>query len=431
MISDLEARALAAVDIDGLVETLCDLIRFESDQGREVAVQQHLAGMLEGMGMTTDVWEVGLDDVRRHPAYGAEIERERAIGVLGSWGSGHGRSLILNGHVDVVPPGEPDRWTVPPWRGTIRDGRVYGRGAVDMKGGLCCAIYAVRALMEAGVRLHGRVMIQPVAGEEDGGVGTLAAMLRGHTADAAIVLEPTEMAIAPAQGGALSFRITIPGLAAHGALRSEGVDPMEYFALIHQTLRDLEARRNRRLAHPLFSDYEIPFAICVGKVRAGIWASTVAESLVLEGRYGVGIDEDCDLARQELEQAIFDAAAGGDEWLRDNPPVVEWWGARYMPAAISPDHPVVESLSGAFQAATGSEAAIRGMPYGADMHLLVHQGNTPAVLFGPGDVRTAHAPDEFVPIPDLEAVTRALVLTIMRFCGSGQETRTGAVGQSR
>jgi len=415
--SDLETRALAAIDMDGLVDTLCDLIRFESDQGRETAIQYHMAGMLDGMGMETDAWEIPLDEVRQHSSYGAEIERDRAIGVVGHWGHGQGRSLILNGHVDVVPAGQPERWTVPPYQATVRDGRVYGRGAVDMKGGLCCAIHTVRALMKAGVNLRGRVMIQPVAGEEDGGIGTLAAILRGHTGDAAIVLEPTEMAIAPAQGGALSFRITIPGLAAHGALRSEGVDPMDYFAPVHQALRNLETRRNRRLGHPLFKDYPIPFAICVGKVRAGIWASTVAEALVLEGRYGVGIGEDCEQARRELEQTIAEVA-GQDEWLSQNPPVVEWWGARFMPAAIPADHALVTTLSGAFDTAIGWPASIRGMPYGADMHLLVNQGKTPTVLFGPGDVRQAHAPDEYVPIADLEAVTRALVLTTMRFCGT-------------
>jgi acetylornithine deacetylase len=417
--SPLETRALDAIDADSLITTLCDLIRFESDQGREVTIQHHLAGMFDGMGMQTDVWEIDLDNVRQHPSYGAEIERERAIGLLGTWGGGRGPTLILNGHVDVVPAGELARWSVPPYRGTVRDGRVYGRGAVDMKGGLCCAIHAVRALMDAGIELDGSVLIQPVAGEEDGGVGTLAAMLRGHSADAAIVLEPTELAVAPAQGGALSFRITVPGLAAHGALRAEGVDPMDYFSMIHAALRQLEKDRNRRLVHPLFEDYEIPFAICVGKVRAGIWASTVAENLVLEGRFGVGIDEDCDQARTELEDAMAEVAAS-DRWLAAHPPLVEWWGARFLPAAIAADHPLVTTLATAFDQANRAPTVVRGMPYGADMHLLVNQGNTPTVLFGPGDVRMAHVPDEFVPIDDLVAATRALVLTIMRFCGCRQ-----------
>ncbi len=412
----LEQKALAAIDLDGLVNTLCDLIRFESDRGQEVSIQHHMAGMLDGMGMTTDLWEIDLDQLRQHPAYGAEIERQRAIGLVGSWGQSQGKTLILNGHVDVVPAGDLERWTVPPYQGTIKDGRVYGRGAVDMKGGLCCAIHAVRALMDAGVELDGSVMIQPVAGEEDGGLGTLAAVERGHRADAAIVLEPTELAVAPAQAGALSFRITIPGLAAHGALRAEGVDPMDYFAIVHQALRDLEQRRNQRLRHPLFSDYPIPFAICVGKLRAGIWASTVAETLVLEGRFGVGIDEDVEQARADLEQTMADLTRV-DGWLAEHPPQLEWWGARFMPAAIAADHPLVTTLTEAWQAGNGSIAPVRGMPYGADMHLLVNQGNTPTVLFGPGDVRVAHAPDEYVPIADLEAVTRTLVLGILRFCG--------------
>ncbi|TVR98022.1 MAG: ArgE/DapE family deacylase [Wenzhouxiangellaceae bacterium] len=396
--------------------TLSDLIAYASDHGRETAIQHHMAGLLAGMGMRTDVWEIDLDSLREHPAYGAEIEREQALGVVGSWGGRRGKTLILNGHVDVVPPGEPGRWSVPPFQATVRDGRVYGRGAVDMKGGLCCAIHAVRAIMDAGLELAGEVMIQPVVGEEDGGAGTLAAVVRGHRADAAIVLEPTEMAIAPAQGGALSFRITVPGLAAHGALRTEGVDPMDFFDRIHRRLRALEQARNERLRHPLFADYAVPYAICVGKVQAGIWASTVAETLVLEGRYGVGIDEDPDQARAELDQAIADLAAT-DPWLSKHPMRVEWWGARFMPAAIPVDDPIVTELSSAWQAACGQQAMIRGMPYGADMHLLVKQGQTPTVLFGPGDVRLAHAPDEYVPIRELEAVTRTLVLTILRFCG--------------
>lgn len=413
--TDREARVLAAIDIDGLVETLCQLIAFESCHGDEVPVQQHMAALLDDLGMDTDVWEIDLSALAKHPAYGAEIERERALGVVGRWGAGRGRTLILNGHVDVVPAGEPARWRVPPFRGTMRDSRVYGRGSADMKGGLACALYAVKALRQAGVELDGSVMIQSVAGEEDGGLGTLAAIVRGHTGDGAIVLEPTELMVAPAQGGALSFRITIPGRAAHGALRTEGVDPLAKFDLIYRALAALEKNRNERLHHPLFADYELPFAICTGKLRAGIWASTVAEALVLEGRLGVGIGESCERARQELETSVQDAAMT-DAWLRDHPPIVEWWGARYEPAAIPPEHPLVTTLTGAFATANGNAPTLRGMPYGADMHLLVNHGDTPTVIFGPGDVRRAHAPDEFVPIAELEAATRTLALAILRFC---------------
>ena len=412
-----ERRVLDSVDLDGLVETLCGLIAFESLGNREIPIQEHLAGLLQSAGMETDLWEIDLPALKRHPAYGAEIERHRALGLAGRWGHGGGPRLILNGHVDVVPAGQPERWSVPPFAGTVRAGKVYGRGAADMKGGLCCALYAVRALATAGVEIDGEVMIQPVAGEEDGGMGTLAAIERGHSADAAIVLEPTGLAVAPAQAGALSFRISIPGKAAHGALRAEGVDPLDKFDGILRAIRELERRRNERLKHPLFADYEIPFAICIGRVHAGVWASTVAETLVLEGRFGLGIGEDADSARRELEEAI-DRAARRDEWLREHPPAVEWWGARYLPADIPPDHALVQTLIDSFATVSGKPPSVRGMPYGADMHLLVHQGKIPTVIFGPGDVRRAHAPDEFVPIAELETATRVLALTILRFCAA-------------
>ncbi len=289
-----------------------------------------------------------------------------------------------------------------------------------MKGGLCCALYAVRALQDAGIELEGSVAIQPVAGEEDGGMGTLAAIERGHTADAAIVLEPTGGVIAPAQAGALSFRITIPGIAAHGALRTEGVDPLDFLEPVRTALRRLEDERNRRLTHPLFDGYAVPFAVCIGRIHGGVWASTVAEAVVLEGRYGLGIGEDADAARAELEQTVA-AVAADDPWLRDHPPRVEWWGARYLPAAIPADHALVTGLAAACRDASGRAPAVRGVPYGADMHLLVHQGNTPTVIFGPGDIRRAHAPDEFVPVAELEMVARSLILMILRTCGA----RTG------
>lgn len=415
--NELESAVLAAVDVPGLVETLGELIAFESWGGNESEAQRDMAARMESLGMRTDVWEIDLPALRADPSYGAEIERERALGVVGSWGAARGRSLILNGHVDVVPAGEPARWSVPPFRATVRGGRIFGRGAADMKGGLCCALYAVRALRDAGVELEGSVMIQSVAGEEDGGMGTLATVLRGHTADAAIVLEPTELVVAPAHAGALSFRVILPGRAAHGAFRTEGVDPLERFGLIHSALAALERSRNLRLRHPLFDDYDFPYPICIGKLHAGVWASTVAESLVLEGRYGIGLGEDCEQARQELETAVA-SAARRDPWLREHPPAVEWWGARYEPAGISPDHPLVTTLTDAFAAATGARTPVRGMPYGADMHLLVNRGGVPTVLFGPGNVRAAHAPDESIAISELETATRVLALMILRFCGT-------------
>ncbi|NTW00028.1 MAG: ArgE/DapE family deacylase, partial [Oscillochloris sp.] len=303
-----------------------------------------------------------------------------------------------------------------PWRGTVADGRVYGRGALDMKGGLCCAIFAAKAIRDAGVQLRGDLKIQSVIGEEDGGLGTLASILRGHTADAAVVVEPTELRVAPAQAGAHNFRLTVYGLAAHGCVREEGVSAIEKYYPLQQAILELERERNARHRSGLFTRYALPNAICIGTVRAGDWASSVAESLVAEGRYGIAVGEDPMAARRELEDAVA-RAVDADPWLREHPPTLEWWGGMFDPASTPIGHPIVSQVTSAFANITGTPAALEGMTYGADMRLLVNVGKVPTVLFGPGDVRRAHRPDEYVDVEDLRVVVRTLVLTALRFCG--------------
>lgn len=415
--SPAQRRVLEAIDLDGLIECLAALIPFRSLGGDEAPIQDHVAARMDDLGLEVDAWDIDLDRLRRHPAYAADIERDEARGVVGRLAGGEGPTLVLNGHVDVVDAGEAAHWSVPAWEATVADGRVYGRGSADMKGGLCCALYAAKAVRDAGVDLDGSVVIQSVVGEEDGGMGTLATIERGHVGDGAIVLEPTELVIAPAQAGALNFRLTVPGRAAHGALRTEGVSPFDAYLPLYEAMRALELRRNAAVSDPLFADYELPFALCIGKVRSGIWASTVAETLVCEGRLGVAVGEEPDAAREALEGAIGEAAAR-DPWLREHPPALEWVGARFDPAAIPADHPLVTTLAGAHADATREAAMVRGVPYGADMRLLVNEAGIPTVIYGPGDVRRAHAPDEFVPIDELAAATRTLALAILRFCGA-------------
>jgi acetylornithine deacetylase len=416
-VQEIEERVLKAIDVDGMLEYLCELIAVPSVVGEETSAQEHVAAQMERCGLEVDIWELDFDELSQHSAFSVEAEREHGLGLVGVMGEdAGGRSLILNGHVDVVPVGDEGNWHYPPWRGTIAEGRVYGRGAADMKGGLCCALFAAKALFDAGVRVKGRLVVESVIGEEDGGVGTLASILRGYTADGAIVAEPTQLIVAPAQAGAFNFRVTVPGKAAHGCVREEGISPIEKFFPIHEALMDLERQRNLRLQDPLYSRYELPYALCIGTVRAGTWASSVAERLVFEGRYGISVDEDAADARRALEEAVAEAARE-DPWLREHPPLVEWWGGQFYPARILTDHPLVQTVSDAFTDAIGRPVRVEGMTYGADMRLLVDVGHTPTVLFGPGDVRASHRPDEYVPVEHLEAAVRTLALTALRFCG--------------
>ena len=417
-ITNTEQRVLDAIDIDGLLGGLDELVSVASLDGtpEEYAVQQVAASLMARSGLELDTWELDMAALRDHPSYSAEVERQRGLGVVGVLGAdGGGRSLAFNGHVDVVPAGDLANWSFPPWRATLADGNVYGRGALDMKGGLCCAIFAARAIRQAGVRLRGRLLVQSVIGEEDGGCGTLATILRGHTADGAVVVEPTELCVAPAQAGAYNFRLVVPGLSAHGCVREEGVSAIENYFPLQQAIIELERQRNARPRDPLFARYSLPYAICIGTVHAGNWASTVAERLVAEGRFGIAPGENPQAARAELEHAVARAAAA-HPWLRANPPTLTWWGGTFDAAVTPSDDPLVGTVAAAFAAVTGHEAKLEGMTYGADMRLLVNVGKIPTVLFGPGDVRKAHRPDEFVPLSDLVSVTRSLVLTAMRFC---------------
>lgn len=416
---EIERRVLDAIDIDGMLAYLCELVAVRSLSGQETAAQEHVAAQMARIGLDVDVWELDFEALSQHPAYCVEVERAHGLGVVGSMGEGNGRSLIFNGHVDVVPPGELANWSYPPWEGTLANGRVYGRGALDMKGGLCCALFAAKAIQDAGVRLKGKLMIDSVIGEEDGGVGALATVVRGYKADGAVIMEPTELMVAPAQAGALNFRITVPGYAAHGCMREEGVSAIEKFIPLYQALMALEKERNRNINNPLFANYELPYALCVGTIQAGNWASTVAERLTFEGRFGIAVGEEIHYARRLFEATVAQAAQA-DPWLRDHPPTVEWWGGQFASASIPVDHPIVSTVRHAFQQVTGTPAHLQGMTYGADMRLLVNQGGTPTLLFGPGDVRKAHQPDEYVPIDDLVTTVRTLALTALRFCGVEQ-----------
>ncbi len=412
------ARTIAAIDHDGLLATLTALVEIPSlgDEAGEIEVQQAVADLLASWGCEVDLWEIDLASLAEHPAFSAEFARHRALGVVGEYG-GDGPILVLNGHTDVVPAGDPANWTVDPWRATVADGKVFGRGTVDMKGGLCCGLYAIKAAIDSGVPLAGKVKLHAVIGEEDGGTGTLASVLRGHTGDGAIIMEPTGLQVVVAQAGCFNFRVSVPGRAAHGAIRHEGVDPIEKFLPIYEAILAFERERNTGPHDPLFAGYSAPFPIAVGTLRAGVWASTVAEEVVFEGRYGINLDEDLGAARAAFE-AMIASAAHNDPWLAEHPPVVTWWGGQFDPAATPTDARIVEVTSKAATAAAGSRPEVHGVPFGADMRLLTNVGDTPTVMYGPGDVRRAHYADEFVPIDELRTCTEALVRSILDFCGA-------------
>ncbi len=298
----IAAAVLAAADAehDAAVDLLGRLVAIPSTGGSdaEVEIQHVVAEVLHGDGFDVDVWPLDLDALRADPEFpGMEVERREAYGVVATLpgrAPDLGRSLLVDGHTDVVPPGDLDAWSGDPYelRRVVRDGRelLVGRGACDMKAGLVASIAAARALRAAGVRLAGDLTIAPVVGEEDGGLGTFALVRRGVTADACIVPEPTDLDVVPANAGALTFRLRVPGRATHASRRTEGVSAIEMFLPVLEALGRLESERNADV-HPLVRRWPIAYPLSVGTVRAGDWASTVPDLLVAEGRLGVALDE--------------------------------------------------------------------------------------------------------------------------------------------
>lgn len=401
-----------------IVEQLRSLVRIPSVTGEEEAAQMHVAQILRDLGGEVDVWRPDAQELQGLSGFpGARIlaSRSNVVGILR--GTGAGPSLTLNGHIDTVTAGHADRWTQPPFVGEVADGKVYGRGACDMKGGLTAILIALRAIRESGLRFRGSVSVQSVIGEEDGGLGTFAALARGHRGDAVIVCEPTGLAVVPAHAGVTLFRITVPGRAAHGAVRLEGVSAFHAFLPIHDALLRLEKQRNDTIRHELYEGIELPWPISIGIVQAGNWPAIVPEQLIAEGRVGVALGERIEDVRRQFEEAVRSAAAN-DPWLSAHPPAVEWIGGVWEPVVTSRDHPLIQSLSKAVKQVAGRPASVRGVSYGSDMRLFTNNYGIPGVLFGPGDIRLAHFTDEFVPVAEVEQAALALAMTILEFCGT-------------
>jgi acetylornithine deacetylase len=286
---------------------------------------------------------------------------------------------------------------------------MYGRGACDMKGGVASILGAVRAMGACGAlpRLRGELIVALVPSEEDGGQGSLAAIRAGVTGDMCIIPEPSNLDIVVAHAGAITFRLTVPGRAAHASRRTEGVSALDNLGVLVRALEQDEARRNAAEKDPLMTAIGLPYPTIVGKVAGGEWASTVMDRVVADGRYGVRLGQAPADAADELRACIA-AACAADPFLRDHPATVEVYGAEFAPSRVPANHPLPVGLAKLAAGVTGRRPDLLGVPYGADMRLFIGPGSTPCVIYGPGDVRLAHASDERVPLADVETCARVL-----------------------
>jgi acetylornithine deacetylase len=381
-----------------LIEDVASLVQIPSVTGDEWAAMERLGEIADGLGLRAEVSEHDLDALRAHPSYpGEEASRDELVGMMVTRPGPPGAPrLCLNGHLDVVAPGT-EKWSLGPWSGAVEDGFLHGRGSVDMKGAVVAALHAMASVEEPGCE----VVLQAVGSEEDGGLGTFAALEADDRCDACLIPEPTGFDVVCAQAGALTFSGDVRGRAAHAALRLEGSSAIDLYLQVHAALAEHERRVNADVAHPLLAELELPYPLSVGRLTAGEWSSSVPDRASFEGRLGVRIGESLD-----------DAAAALRAALSDLPVELRFDGARFASGETPVDHPFTELVLDSFPGARPI-----GVPYGADMRLFCERG-IPCVMVGTGGLELAHAVDERVALKDLERLEAGIRGVIEAFAQS-------------
>jgi acetylornithine deacetylase len=416
-LSAKEQEVLDLVDPAWALDRLVELIAIPSITGSaaESEAQHLLAAHFQRLGLDNDLWAINLPEATSHPDFpGMEAPRTEAWGLVGRTGGDDGPTLVLNGHIDVVPPGDEALWDSAPFRPRVDGDVVHGRGACDMKAGVIAGLVAAKALHDSRIRLAGTLALHSVVGEEDGGLGAWSTLRRGHRGDAAVILEPTGGTVHTANAGALTFRIEVPGRAAHGATRDLGVSAFESFWPIHLALRELETERNVDPDLRLH-EHTLPYGLSIGTISAGNWASSVPDRLVAEGRYGVVIGETSAAARKLFEERVAEACRS-DPWLVDHPATVSWPGGKFGSGTLPPGHPLLSWVQGAAADIGGSSPPELASAYGSDLRLYAAQ-EIPTVHFGPGHGRLAHTVREQVEMSALLYTARAVALLVLRTCG--------------
>ena len=395
-----------AIDAAALAEDVSALVRIPSVTGEERAALEWLAARAEALGLRAQLVTHDLEALRAHPGHpGQEAPRTELLGLTVTLAGRGPRRLCVNGHVDVVHGGAVPWTHGGPWSGAIEDGRIYGRGSVDMKGGVIAGLHALAAIAATNEAPAAEVVLQCVASEEDGGLGTFAALERDARFDAALIPEPTGFDVVCAQAGALTFAGEVPGRAAHAAERLHGRSALDRYVALHQRMADHERTVNTDVAHPLMRRLRLPYPLSVGRVAAGEWSSSVPDHLELEGRLGVPVDSEPAEAMRAFEQLMED----GEE-----PPVrVRWEGGRFAPGETPHDHPFVALVSDVVAQARGG-VSTAGVPWGADLRLFTAKG-IPCVMVGPPGIERAHAVDEWVATDDLVTVAELIARVIERF----------------
>lgn len=404
---------------DHAIKFLQDMVAIPSVTGDEAAIQKHMHGYLTEVGLEVDMWETNWEELKKHPGY-RPVDRgyENRPNIVATLkGTGGGRSLLLNGHTDVIPVGNGEGWSDNPWSASIKNGRIYGRGSCDMKSGVASHVLAVQYLKELGLTPKGDVMINIVIDEEVSGHGTLDTVIRGYKADAGISGETSDLFVQPACIGRIWFQIDIEGKPAGIQQRYLGISAIELGNKIVKAVQELEDERVANVKHALYPSAIDSLPCIIGSFQAGNYPSAFPASAVLKGSIGTVPSEDHEGVKQSLVKKIAEVAAQ-DPWMKDHPPVVKFVGYDAEASEIPVQHPIVRTVCDVYTEVTGKKPTISGRQGAADTRFLNKYANTPTVIFGPGSTAVMHANDEYVSIDDYLTAIKVMALSIYDWCNS-------------
>jgi acetylornithine deacetylase len=406
----------------GLAEQLAftqELVRCPSVRGQEHTAQDLLFQAMKSRGLAMDRWAIKVEDIESHPGFSpVDVSYENAINVVGTHRPKQekGRSLILNGHVDVVPVGPLDMWEKPPFEPHIDGDWLYGRGSGDMKAGLVANLFAMDALKRIGFQPASTVYLQSVTEEECTGNGALSALIRGYRADAALIPETMNGALVRSNVGVIWFRVHVKGRPVHVADASSGANAIDAAAFLIGELKKFEAERNARKSEfPHFADLQKPINVNVGKIEGGDWASSVPAWCSFDVRTGLYTGENAQQGAQEIETFIRQAC-GEHPFLSNNPPEVQFNGFMAEGYELEEGTDAEQALTIAHQTITSrSLESTTSLAY-LDGRVFVLYDDTPCLVYGPTSANI-HGFDEKVSIQSIESVTCTIALYIALWCG--------------
>ena len=415
--ADAEARVLAAIDRlePAYRDLLQSLVRTPSPVGEEGAAQAIVAGHMRDIGLDVDVFDINPSDFSGDARFNSSPHSYagRPCVVGKRKGSGGGRSLVLNAHIDTVPVDAAETWTFPPYGGVIDGARIYGRGAADDKAGVVECLLVAHALREAGLELAGDLLVASVVEDESTGNGSLAAVQRGHVGDGVVIVDGTwpERFIVSHMGH-VSFQIRLPGVAGHAT--STGPNPIAAVGQVVTALQHYVSGRNLAQQTPWGTNAR-PHFINFGMVRGGVWPGSVPADCVIEGQCGFPPPESCAGARDALREVLRDLAQS-PEWPLATPASITFAGLETPPQVGDPHNPLVNLLVETVRERHGADLLESVIAGHCDLRHYTATTSA-ACLYGPGGGRNVHGADEYFELAHLPLVAGNLACVALRWCG--------------